>query len=182
MGNYKQDESVAWLRSKQVVITNEYNKVPSIEFQEEFIVESEGSVISKTQMGKVTAMLSNPNVEFDLLNPTNDAVIGTAKFIDSYVILYSLYRYLGNKRDVSNTKLKLVATATEVMEAARIASGLADSEASAANVLALAAPNNEELATAAVSKASIAVTKKAEFDAAVTALAAAQSAYDASLL
>lgn len=106
MSNYKQDQAVGWQRSKGVAIKNGYKEIPSIEFLEEFVVEVSGEVIQKKDVGSVTSTLKNPTTAIDLLNPETDAVVGSISYGDVYAALYSMYRYLANKRDVRDALKK----------------------------------------------------------------------------
>jgi hypothetical protein len=105
MANYKEQiitgEYSEYQRAYKVIITNELNKLPVIDFMEEVIatLPSGGSVIVKRD--KCDDTLSNPVETFPLLNPNDDSVIGSAEYQQIYVMLYSLYRYIANKRDVS---------------------------------------------------------------------------------
>lgn len=100
MPNYKEQTSqaVAWQRAYQVVIDNKLNTIPNITFYEEEVVLLPAGHVNKTA-GHITELLQDPINEFPLLNPETGDVVGTAKYMDCYVLLHSLYMYLVNKRD-----------------------------------------------------------------------------------
>lgn len=104
MANYKADKVNAWQRAKRVIISNEMNKIPTIQFDEEFVLQVDGNVLTKTEVGNIISSLKNPMIEFDLLNPETDQTIGKSNFQQAYVILYSVYRFLADKRDIRNIK------------------------------------------------------------------------------
>ena len=132
MSNYKQDKVTGWQRSKQVIIKNDYKAIPTIEFSEEMIVEVDGALINKKDVGTVTSSLRDPSVSFPLLNPENDQVIGTGSYGQVYVLLYSVYRYLAEKRDIRELKWALFTTAeTEFKSAQAIFDKLATDVANA---------------------------------------------------
>ena len=90
----------SWQRSKGVIVTNEYNEVPSISYQEEVIVTTpDDKIISKTDVGVLNVDLSNTDIEFPLLNTLTNEVVGTMKYSDLYVIMYSHYMHLAGIRD-----------------------------------------------------------------------------------
>lgn len=100
MADYKEDKIKGWQRSNYVSIDNSYGLIPKITFKEELIVRGEnGKTLLQEDAGVITEEFSDPTREFNLLNPIDDTVIGTAKYVDIYTILYSLYRDLANKRD-----------------------------------------------------------------------------------
>lgn len=97
---YREDKIRSWQRSKGVTVTNDYNETPMISYQEEVVVtDLADRVISKTDVGVLNADLSDPTVEFPLLDPNTGNVIGTAHYIDLYVLMYSHYMYLASLRD-----------------------------------------------------------------------------------
>ena len=51
----------------------------------------------------LAAALTNPEEEFNLINPTDGSVIGIVKYQDVFVILHSLYISLDTPRDTSTT-------------------------------------------------------------------------------
>ena len=86
-------------RSNKVIIVNELATTPEITFMEQIITSlPDGRKIVSGQT-KCSDMMSNPLEPFDLLNPETDEVIGTGKYMDAYVMLYSIYRHVADKRD-----------------------------------------------------------------------------------
>lgn len=156
MGNYKQEKVTGWQRSKQVTIKNEYKAVPTIEFAEEFIVEVDGQLINKKDVGVVGTSLKDPSKTFDMLNPENDQVIGTGNYGQAYVILYSIYRHLADKRDIRDSKWPILASAKAEYEAAlKIAN-----EAETAYIRAKAALDKDKTNGALSTALSIALNEK----------------------
>ena len=105
MSNYKETtvagQYTEYQRSNKVIVTNELGGVPEITFMEQSIgtLPDGTKIVPKTT--KCSDQMQNPMEEFNLLNPEDDSIIGTAKYLDVYVLLYSLYRYVANKRDNS---------------------------------------------------------------------------------
>jgi hypothetical protein len=118
MGNYKQEKVTGWQRSKQVIIKNDYKVVPTIEFTEEMVVEVDGALINKKDVGTVGTSLKDPSMSFDLLNPENDQIIGKGNYGQAYVLLYSIYRHLADKRDIRDLKWPILVKAKEEYEKA----------------------------------------------------------------
>lgn len=114
MANYKEDVSKAWQRTGSVTIKNEYKKVASIAFEEEFITVANNTIIGTVPVGSIVAPFKDPAVPFDLLHPETGAVIGSATYQDTYVLLHSLYIFLANKRDVLIPKLTDLQVATSI--------------------------------------------------------------------
>lgn len=100
MADYKETSLKAKQRSNFISITNELWEIPSIEFVEEIVtIENDTSLISKVPRGSVKTTLEDPGIEFDLLNPADDSIIGSSTYGMVQVHVYSLYRNLANKRD-----------------------------------------------------------------------------------
>jgi len=78
-----------------------YNKdIPEITFNEDNVtVLANGEKFTKEGVSKVTETLENPLEEFELLNPEDDSVVGTMKYQEVFLALYSLYRHSVKKRD-----------------------------------------------------------------------------------
>ena len=99
--DYKEDKLTAKQRANYVGITNELGVIPSIVFVEEITTLMGTECISKVPMGQVGESLSDSTVEFPLLNPDTNEVIGHATYLDTYTNLYSLYRFLADRRDLA---------------------------------------------------------------------------------
>jgi len=100
--NYQQStiqgEITIWRRARRVCINNNFEQMPEIEFYEEEKTITPNAVLSRdTETLKET--FTNPLEEFNLLHPETGEVIGTAKYQDIYVMLYSLYMKLAERRD-----------------------------------------------------------------------------------
>jgi hypothetical protein len=87
-----------WQRSYQVVINNKHQTVPSITFYEEEIVDTGFGVMSQ-HVSHITRDLNDPAATFDLINPLDGSVVGSATFQDVYILLASLYLKLAADRD-----------------------------------------------------------------------------------
>jgi hypothetical protein len=104
MADYKEQlvtgEIKKWQRSHKAIISNPYNGVPFIVFhEEEKTILPNGETISKELPASLKESLIDPDKTFDLLHPVTDQVIGTAKYQDIYIVLYSLYKMLAIQRD-----------------------------------------------------------------------------------
>jgi hypothetical protein len=135
-------------------------------------------VISKTPNGAISTSLKDPNVTFDLLNPNTDEVLGTSKFADAYVLLYSIYRYLGDKRDDRDAKLKLLATAKSEFDVASADYAVALKAYNTALALSTASPDDGTLQTDTATKLATKNTKQGNLTTATATLSSAQAAYD----
>jgi hypothetical protein len=99
----------SWTRSFQVIIENKLNETPYIRFdEEEVFVIGDNNTITQFKGDRVVAPFNEENstIEFPLMNPlTNELVSGqTAKYQDIFVLLYSLYHHLAEKRDIEQSK------------------------------------------------------------------------------
>lgn len=102
MADYKSDQIKGWQRSKGVTIKNELGEVPSISFIEELVVQdANGSILFKEDAGSLYEELSDPSITFPMLNPADDSNVGTGSYGQAYALLYSLYRFLADKRDTT---------------------------------------------------------------------------------
>lgn len=103
MPNYKEQVTTGqyseYQRANRIVITNELGGMPEITFMEQVLATLPNGQQLQVRQDKCVDQLIDPMEQFNLLNPETDEVIGTAKYLDVYVLLYSLYRYIGNKRD-----------------------------------------------------------------------------------
>lgn len=87
------------MRAHTIVARNPPSGVPGMEFHEEFLTElSDGRLLQEPQ-GVLRKDFSAPLTQFNLLNPLDGSVIGTATFQDVYVMLYSLYLHVATERD-----------------------------------------------------------------------------------
>lgn len=100
MPNYREGLIGGYQRAKRVEITNPLNQIPSITFYEELVITGRENVTTiVSDVSTLTEAMTDPAVQFDLVNPETGAVIGSAAYQDIYVILYSLYMALAAKRD-----------------------------------------------------------------------------------
>ena len=99
MGNYKEDKISGWQRSNQVKVINQLGQDPRIVFDEEIIVNADGS-LSSIPVGSVESNLSGLVTEtISRLNPADNSVIGIVDPQITAVDLYSVYMFLANRRD-----------------------------------------------------------------------------------
>jgi hypothetical protein len=101
MSDYKETRLKAKQRANYVSITNTFGEVATIQFIEEVVTLDGDQVISRVPMGQVAGNLEDPGVLFPLLDPETNEVIGDATFQDTYNNLYSLYRFLADRRDAA---------------------------------------------------------------------------------
>ena len=105
MSNYKetvvQGEYSEYQRSNKVIITNELGGIPEITFMEQVLATLPNGQQLQVRQDKCTDILQDPAETFNLLNPQDDSIIGTAQYQEVYILLYSLYRYVGAKRDTA---------------------------------------------------------------------------------
>jgi hypothetical protein len=91
---------------------NEFNGIPWITMDEEFITEdSISGTIYHNPCGAVSAQLIDPTKSLSLRNPLDDSIIGSATYGDVMVMIYSLGRQLQLDRDVLVIAQKAVADA-----------------------------------------------------------------------
>lgn len=106
MANYKEQvvtgEYSEYQRSNKVIITNELGGMPEITFMEQVLAALPNGQRLQVKQDKCVDQLLDPAETFNLLNPTDDSIIGTAQYQEVYVLLYSLYRHVANKRDLAN--------------------------------------------------------------------------------
>lgn len=98
--NYKEAtvNGTVWQRAHDINISNQYNQIPVITFYEEEMLETNGTTYQKP-IGNIRETMENPLEEFPLINPLDGTPIGTAKYMDLQVMLFSLYLYLADLRD-----------------------------------------------------------------------------------
>lgn len=103
MADYKaktvSGEYTEYQRSNKVIITNELGGLPEVTFMEQVLGTLPDGNMMQVRATKCVDNFGNPIEEFNLLNPLDDTILGTAKYQDVYVLLYSLYRHVAAKRD-----------------------------------------------------------------------------------
>lgn len=100
MVDYKSDAIKGWQRAYAATIDNAYGQVPSITFNEELIVVEAGSLVFRKDTGGIREEFTDASLAFPLLD-SEDTVVGEASYGQVYMMLYSLYRHLATKRDVT---------------------------------------------------------------------------------
>jgi hypothetical protein len=118
MPNYNEStvSGTKWTRCFGGTFNNEYQGTPTIAFNEEEIIVLEGSGIVRRHVEtpvnmSISVQLTNPEKEFDLLNPSTGEVIGKAKYQDIFIALHSLYMALAKERDAVNNPQPVVTPA-----------------------------------------------------------------------
>jgi hypothetical protein len=101
MPNYKEAEvtGTQWTRAKTVIVNNNFNETPRILFAEETRLTMGASSIEIPGLNSSVGCNFDPVKTFDLLNPEDNSVIGSASHAEVQVILYSLYMALAAERD-----------------------------------------------------------------------------------
>lgn len=100
MTNYRSTSVTAdsYVRANRVVVENPLGVLPSIMFIEEEVV-TRGADTFKLPTSTLRAQMTEPATTFNILNPTDDSIIGSSTYQDVYVLLYSLHRHLAAIRD-----------------------------------------------------------------------------------
>ena len=105
MANYKESSvnGTQWTRSNAVRLSNPYQGVPSITFEEERIIQAGNTVVRQQVFpgvsSDVTLQFTDATKTFPLLDPATDLPTGTATYGQVYALLYSLYRAAAAARD-----------------------------------------------------------------------------------
>lgn len=110
MPNYREatteGQITTWRRSRGVNIDNTHGKIQVINFYEEQLARlHDGTVVNVPIIGPagLTETMADPTKVFPMVNPETMEVIGSATYMDIYVMLFSLYRELARKRDEATT-------------------------------------------------------------------------------
>lgn len=106
MANYKESTITGavsdYQRSNKVIIANELDSIAEITFMEQILTSLPDGRKIITGTTKCSDSMYNPQEQFNLLHPETDAILGTATYMDVYVTLYSVYRYIAAKRDAAS--------------------------------------------------------------------------------
>lgn len=101
MAEYKEVtlEGMKRTRSYRMIGDNPLGEAPSVTFLEEEVVTINGES-TKVNAGKFSKTMTDPTVEFPLVDPTTNEPLGSsATFGQVYALTYSLYLYLAGLRD-----------------------------------------------------------------------------------
>jgi hypothetical protein len=102
MANYKADSVKGWQRSFEIKIDNPYGGIPSMVFEEEFLIKA-GATEIKVPCGAAGISLGDcVGKTIPLLMPVEDApdqVIGSVDLNAFQIMLYSIYMYAAGIRD-----------------------------------------------------------------------------------
>jgi hypothetical protein len=106
MANYNESNVTGseYQRARLVQVSNEYNGGKSITFVEEVVTTLSNGKVVHTAAGQVSEPFGPENMlsEFPILNPETGEQIGqSAKYVDVYVLLHSLYLHLAARRDAA---------------------------------------------------------------------------------
>lgn len=102
MPDYKEQSisGTSWQRCNRIVIENQYGELPFIAFEEQNIVNIDGSLI-KNGVGNITIQF-DPNAEFDIYDPVTLQPTGQrASHTQMYGLLFSAYMTAAKARDVA---------------------------------------------------------------------------------
>ena len=85
-------------RSYNIIVQNPYIGIGQINYQQEIIAAfADGTEIRYGLAADIVEQFINPSESFNLLDPTTGAIIGVSSYQQVYIMLYSLYAYLGTK-------------------------------------------------------------------------------------
>lgn len=87
------------MRSYRVIASNPASGARSIQFDEEWLTELDDGRYINEPSGSIRRDFSAPGTEFDLVHPETGAVIGSATYLNVYMLLHSLYMHLATERD-----------------------------------------------------------------------------------
>ena len=84
-----------WIRSNNASLSNPYNGIPTITFDQEVMASfADGTIASLGGINSVSQSLADPTTTINLVNPADGTtVLGTITYEQIYVMLYSLYVY-----------------------------------------------------------------------------------------
>lgn len=99
MADYKENILKSKQRARSVFISNILNEVPTITFEEEIVTTEGTKLILAVPQGALLESFSVPTESFNLINPETGDTIGSATYMDAYVLLHSIYRHVATKRD-----------------------------------------------------------------------------------
>jgi hypothetical protein len=99
MADYKSDKITGKQRAKIVTIENQLGSNPKCIFDEEIVVDIDGSIIQRD----VGILIVNfaADKPFDLISPSDGSVIGSMTHGELYAVLYSLYINAAAERDAA---------------------------------------------------------------------------------
>lgn len=103
MANYYSDTSVECQkrrRAKQIIINNNLDTFPTVDYVEEDLVSIDGD-LHKINAGTLTVVIDDKSKSFPILDPnTNEAIIGKSMtYGEAYMVLYSAYFFAAIQRD-----------------------------------------------------------------------------------
>lgn len=94
--------TTTYVRSNLITVDNPLGLPPAITFIEEMVEKvGDDDPEAVADAGSVSKTLTPANAltTFDLLNPEDNTVVGSATYQDFQVMLYSLYIHLATERD-----------------------------------------------------------------------------------
>lgn len=103
MANYKEAAitGTKWQRANKITISNPHVGLPSISFAEEDLTVLSDGRMTNTPLSTLDQAFDNPATVFNLVNPLDGTVIGTATYQDVYVMMFSIYAALAAARDAA---------------------------------------------------------------------------------
>lgn len=87
------------MRSYRVVANNPASGARSIQFDEEYLTTLDDGRFINEPAGSLRRPFDDPAGKFDLVHPETGTKIGSASYLDVYVLLHSLYMHLATERD-----------------------------------------------------------------------------------
>lgn len=108
MSEYKEQtiSGIAWQRGYKIVIDNKLGDTPTIIFYEEEAVQLPSGPVTH-HVGQLVEPFVDPAHEYPLLNPADGTPLGaTATYQQLYVMLWSLYMHLADRRDSVATAVR----------------------------------------------------------------------------
>jgi len=92
------------IRSKKIIIANPYGGNPMVHFMEESLqIMPNGTTLATPCKSELIEVFDDISKKFDILNPTDNTVIGESSYQELYILVYSLYIALAKKRDAEES-------------------------------------------------------------------------------
>jgi hypothetical protein len=86
-------------RANSIIILNPLTGVPEVSFIEEIVQNLPDGTQLISPSGNLSAQMHDPSIVFNLISPTDGAIVGSMSYEQLYVAMYSLYFKLAQERD-----------------------------------------------------------------------------------
>lgn len=96
-------EISSYLRAVGMSIENPLNGVPTFQIQESKVTQYPDGTTKEDILGKLSADMSDPTQEIDLVNPETGETVKTMTYAEVYAVLFSVYLSLAKKRDAAQS-------------------------------------------------------------------------------